>query len=98
MNVNINSVHFKTDRSLDNFIEKKIHKLSGFHEGVMGSEVTLKLDNSETRENKISEIRLLLKGEELFAKKQSRTFEEAVDLAVNALKKQIEKHKEKHYK
>jgi len=98
MNVNINSVHFKTDRNLDNFIEKKIHKLSGFHEGVMDSEVTLKLDNSETKENKISEIRLLLKGEELFAKKQSRTFEEAVDLAVNALKKQIEKHKERYSK
>ncbi len=98
MNVNINSVHFKTDRNLDNFIERKIQKLSGFHGGVMGSEVTLKLDNSETRENKVSEIRLLLKGEELFAKKQSRTFEEAVDLAVDALKKQIEKHKEKFNK
>lgn len=95
MNVNINSVHFKTDKNLDNFIEKKLHKLSGFHEGVMGSEVTLKLDNSETRKNKITEIRLLLKGEELYAKKQSKTFEEATDLAVDALKKQIEKHKQR---
>lgn len=98
MNVNINSVHFKTDRSLDNFIEKKLHKLSNFHEGVMGSEVILKLDHAENKKNKVSEIRLKLKGEELFAKKQSRTFEEAVDLTVDALKKQIEKHKERYNK
>jgi len=98
MNVNINSVHFKTDRNLDNFIEKKLQKLSNFHEGVMGSEVTLKLDHAENKKNKISEIRLKLKGEELFAKKQSHTFEEAVDLTVDALKKQIEKHKEKYNK
>lgn len=98
MNININSVHFKTDVKLDNFIEKKLQKLSGMHEGVMGSDVTLRVDNSETRENKVAEIKLMLRGEELFAKKQSKTFEEATDMAVDALKKQIEKHKERFKK
>jgi len=98
MNININSVHFKTDAKLDNFIEKKLQKLSALHEGVMGSDVILKLENSETRDNKIAEIKLMLKGEELFAKKQSKTFEEATDLAIDALKKQIEKHKERFKK
>ncbi len=93
MNVNIKSVHFRADKKLESFIEKKIQKLSGLHEGLMGSEVVLKLDNSDTRENKIAEIRLSLKGEELFAKKQSKTFEESTDQAVDALKKQIEKYK-----
>ncbi len=93
MKVNITSVHFKTDQKLENFIEKKISKLSGMIEGVMGSEVTLKLDNSETRDNKVAEIRLLIKGYDLYAKKQSSTFEHATDTAVDALKKQVEKYK-----
>jgi putative sigma-54 modulation protein len=93
MKVNITSVHFKTDRKLENFIEKKVSKLSGMIDGVMGSDVTLRLENSETGENKIAEIRLLIKGYDLYAKKQSKTFEEATDTAVSALRKQVEKYK-----
>lgn len=95
MKVNINSIHFKTDVKLENFIEKKVGKLSGMIENVIGSEVTLRVDNSEAKENKIAEIRLLIKGYDLYAKKQSKTFEEATDTAVSALKKQLEKHKGK---
>jgi putative sigma-54 modulation protein len=93
MKVNITSVHFKTDKKLENFIEKKIGKLTEMMEGVMGSEVTLKLEPSESNENKVAEIRLLIKGYDLYAKKQSRTFEQATDTAINALKKQLEKYK-----
>lgn len=95
MRVNITSVHFKADSKLENFIEKKVGKLSVMIEGVMGSEVTLKLANSETRENKIAEIRLLIKGYDLYAKKQSNTFEQATDTAIDALKKQLEKYKDR---
>ena len=98
MEVNINSVHFKTDRKLEDFIEKKVSKLSGMYEGVIGSEVTLKLENTEARDNKVAEIRLLIKGYDLYAKKQSKTFEEATDTAINALRKQLEKYKDKKRK
>ena len=93
MRVNITSVHFKTDRKLENFIEKKVGKLSGMIEGVMGSEVTLKLENSDTRDNKVAEIKILMKGYDLYAKKQSKTFEQATDTAVDALKKQLDRYK-----
>ncbi len=98
MNVNISSVHFKTDQKLENFIERKMGKLTNMFEEVVGSEVVLKLDKSDNRENKITEIKLNLKGYELFAKKQSKTFEEATDQAIEALKKQIEKHKDRFKK
>ena len=98
MNVNIKSVRFKADQKLEDFIEKKLQKLFGFHEQILDSDVVLKLDNSETRENKIAEIRLILKGEELFARKQSKSFEEAANQAIDALKKQIEKYKERFKK
>ncbi len=92
MKVNITSVHFKADKKLENFIEKKIVKLTGTTEGVIGSEVTLKLEPSESKDNKVAEIRLQIKGYDLYAKKQSRTFEQATDTAIAALKKQLEKY------
>jgi len=98
MKVNINAVHFKADGKLENFIERKIGKLSGMFEGVIGSEVTLKVEQSERKDNKIAEIRLLIKGYDLYAKKQSKTFEEATDTAIDALKKQLEKYKGRHKK
>lgn len=98
MKVNVKSVRFRADQKLEDFIEKKLQKFFGFHEQILDADVVLKLDNNEDRENKIAEIRLLLKGEELFAKKQSKSFEESVDQAINALKKQIDKYKEKFKK
>ena len=95
MKVNINSVHFKTDKKLDSFITEKVEKLSDLYDGIIGSEVTLRVNNNEDHDNKIAEIRLLVPGNDLFAKKQSKSFEEATDIAVDALRKQLSKHKEK---
>ncbi|MDP1622460.1 MAG: ribosome-associated translation inhibitor RaiA [Bacteroidales bacterium] len=95
MTVKINAVHFKADKKLEAFINEKLEKLHTFFEGVISSEVILKMDNSESRENKIAEVRLLIKGNDLFAKKEASTFEEAIDLAAGALRKQLVKHKDK---
>jgi putative sigma-54 modulation protein len=95
MKVNINSVHFKTDKKLDSFITEKVEKLSDMYAGIIGSEVTLRVNNGEDHDNKITEIRLLVPGNDLFAKKQSKSCEEATDIAVDALRKQLVRHKEK---
>ena len=52
-------------------------------------------DHDEERENKITEIKVEYPGGPLFARKQSKTFEEATDLVVAALKRQIVKQKDK---
>jgi putative sigma-54 modulation protein len=98
MKVNINSVHFKADKKLVTFIENKVDKLSLFYDGIIGGDVSLKVSNKADRENKIAEIRLNIRGYDLFAKKESNSFEEATDLAVDALKKQLTKHKQKERK
>lgn len=98
MKVMINSVHFKASSDLEGFITQKVEKVCSKYSEVIGAEVTLKLDNTDTPENKISDIRLMLKGEDLFASKQCKSFEEATDLAVDALKKQLEKYKGKFTK
>lgn len=95
MNLIINSVHFKADKKLEAFIHEKLEKLQQYFEGVLGGEVILKLENAENRENKIAEVRLQIKGYDLFAKKESSTFEGAIDLVTDALRKQLVKHKEK---
>ncbi|TVQ13550.1 MAG: ribosome-associated translation inhibitor RaiA [Bacteroidetes bacterium] len=95
MKVSISSLHFKADRKLEDFIREKVTKVSSLFDGVIGSDVTLKLDQSITNGNKIAEIRIQIPGNDLFAKKQAKTFEEAIDSAVDALKKQITRHKEK---
>ena len=98
MKININSVHFKTDTKLELFITEKLQKLANVYNDLIGSEVTLKLANVDNPDNKIIEIRLIVKGSDLFAKKQSKSFEEATDNAIDALKKQLIRHKEKFKK
>jgi putative sigma-54 modulation protein len=95
MKVIISSVHFKSDAKLEDFIREKITKVSSLFDGVISSEVTLKVDQSTTQENKIADVRIIIPGNDLFAKKQAKTFEEAIDNVVDALKKQITRHKEK---
>lgn len=95
MTINIQSVHFTADKKLLDFITEKVEKLGTYYDGIINSEVTLRLDKSSTSDNKIAEIKMLGKGQEFFAKKQCESFEEATDLACEALKTQIKKHKEK---
>ena len=91
----INSVRFKADQKLEEFITKKVEKVCSKYGEVISAEVNLKLDNTDEPENKIADIRLVLKGDDLFASKQSKSFEESVDLSIDALKKQLEKYKGK---
>ncbi len=95
MNIQIHSVRFDADKRLIDFVHSKLDKLIHFSDDIVNAEVFLRLDKDEDRENKISEIRLELPGGPLFAKKQSKSFEEATDDTIDALKKQITKHKEK---
>ena len=95
MNIQIHSVRFDADKKLIDFVHLKLDKLTQFSEDIVNAEVYLRLDKDQDRENKISEIRLELPGGPLFAKKQSKTFEEATDDTIDALKKQITKHKQK---
>lgn len=95
MNITINSVHFKADQKLEAFIQSKVEKLSGLFDGIIGTDVILKLEKIDSPENKIAEVKLLIRGNDLYARKQCKTFEEAADQAIEALRKQLEKHKEK---
>ncbi len=93
--VNIQSIGFVADVKLETFIQSKVDKLLKLDDDVVGVEVFLRLEKSTTAENKVVEIILDLKGADLFAKKQSQSFEESTDMVLEALRRQLVKHKEK---
>ncbi len=95
MDIKIHSVRFDADIKLTDFIKNKVGKLIQFNDDIIAAEVFLRLENSQDMENKIAEIKLDIPGNNLFAKKQSKSFEEATDLAVDALRKQVTKKKAK---
>lgn len=95
MDIQVHSVHFTADKKLIGFVNDKVNKLEVFFDNIIAGEVFLRLDKSSDKENKIAEVKLLIPGKELFAKKQCKSFEEAADLAVEALRKQVKREKEK---
>ena len=95
MNIQIHSVKFDADRKLLKFIDQKVNKLRQFSNDIIAVEVFLRLAKDQEKENKLVEIRVEYPRGPLFAKKQSKTFEEATDNVIEALKKQITKQKEK---
>jgi len=96
MEVKINSVHFTADQKLVDFVNKKVSKLDTFFDGIISAEVTMKVLKPETANNKVSELKISIPANGyLFAKKQADTFEEATDLAIDAVRKQLDKYKEK---
>lgn len=95
MNIKIHSVHFDADKKLVEFVESKVQKLTQYDEKILGAEIFLRLEKNQNAENKIAEIKLSITPNELFAKRQCKTFEEATDLTVEALKRQLVKQKAK---
>jgi putative sigma-54 modulation protein len=95
MTTKIQSLHFDADKKLLEFVQERVDKLTQYYDGIITSDVILRIDKSSDTENKIAEIRLHLPGNDLFAKKQCKSFEEAIDTSLDALKAQVQKHKEK---
>ncbi|MFW5805379.1 MAG: ribosome hibernation-promoting factor, HPF/YfiA family [Bacteroidales bacterium] len=96
MNINVRSLKFDADRKLVDFINEKMEKLSKVAPDIIAADVTLKVENGSDLENKFVEIKIEIpKNDDIFAKKQAKSFEEAVDLNYQALRRQLKKFKEK---
>ena len=95
MEVRIQAIHFDASEQLQAFIQKKAAKLEKFYDDIKKVEVTLKVVKPETAANKEASVKVLVKNDELYANKVCDTFEESVDLCMDALNKQLVKYKEK---
>ncbi len=97
MEIRIQAIHFDASEKLEKFIQKKkVSKLEQYYDGIIAVEVSLKVVKPETAQNKEAGIKVLVpRNEDMFSCKVADTFEEAVDMAVEALVKQLLKTKEK---
>ena len=106
MEVRINPVGFSVSSQLEDFIQKKLLKLDKYNDAILDIDVTLKLEKDENLENKVVEVNVGIKGQDVFAKKNAKKFEDAVvdcvdiledavDELYDVIKRQLVKIKEK---
>ena len=95
MDVRIQSIHFDASEQLQVFIQKKVAKLEKYYDDIKKVEVSLKVVKPETAENKEAGVKVIVPNGDFYASKICDTFEEAIDLSVEAVEKQLVKYKEK---
>lgn len=95
MELRIQAIHFDASEKLVNFINKKVDKLTRRCASATAIDVTLKVIKPETSLNKEAVIKVSVPQDELVATKIADTFEEAIDLCLEAIERQLEKVKEK---
>jgi putative sigma-54 modulation protein len=96
MDVKIQTHHFDADSKLVSYVEKKLSKLTQFHERITKVDVFLKLDNVAHKiKDKIAEIKVHIPKHEFFVKHSSKSFEESFDFALDSVITQMKRKKEK---
>jgi putative sigma-54 modulation protein len=98
MKLRIQSINFDATTTLESYINKKSMKLEKFFDEILNLEVYLKVVKPETATNKEAEIKVSIPNVDFFASKTCDSFEEAVDLTLDAVEKQMRKYKEKSTK
>jgi putative sigma-54 modulation protein len=95
MDIQIESLHFEANNELQSFIIDKVEKLDQVYSRIENCRIILKLDHSDKRKNKIVELIVNIPQLRLFAMEQDESFELAAVQAVDYMKKQLVKHKER---
>ncbi|WP_149242084.1 ribosome hibernation-promoting factor, HPF/YfiA family [Dyadobacter sp. 32] len=97
MRLQMQAIHFDADPKLLTFIQQKLDKLDTFYDRITSGEVFLRLDKSDNAKlhTKLIEVKLYVPGGTMFVSEKGTTFEEATDLAVDTLKMQVKKFKDK---
>ncbi len=96
MELRIQGIHFDVSEKLTAFINKKIERLTRKYPAIDYVDVNLTVVKPETAKNKQTVIKVIIPhaGEQV-ATKIADTFEEGIDLALEALERQLEKGKDK---
>lgn len=89
MKITIQTRGFKATKKLLSFITKKLNKLDELNNTIVEGHVVFRLDKSDVQENKICEIKLAVPGNDLFASRQTQSFEESASKVIRALKRQL---------
>lgn len=94
MTVRINAVHFEIAERLTEFVNKKTQRLARRYPDISEFDVTFKLIKPEAAMNKEATVKISMPGANgMFGNKIADTFEEAFDTALEAVERQLDKHK-----
>ena len=95
MDIKIQSLKFDASKQLIEFIEKKLSRLERFAENPTGVDVVLRLEKDDEKGNKVALVTLHVPGGDILTEQRARTFEEAIDEALDVIKRHIDKRKDK---
>ena len=96
MEVKIKAIHFDIAEKLEQFINKKAERLARKNEDITNFDVSLKVVKPETAMNKEAIIKIIVpQHDDIVASKTADTFEEAIDMCLEAIERQLEKKKGK---
>lgn len=93
MEVRIQDIRFSMSDKLRAFVEKKIERLARRYDTINLFDVTMTLVRPETANNKEVRIHASVPGSDLISTKTADTFEEAFDVAIEGIERQLERRK-----
>ena len=96
MDIKIQSIHFDATEKLQEFIGKKVARHEQSWEDMKSVEIQLKVVKPATAQNKEASLSVAVPGTTLYVEKTADTFEESIDLCVDAMKVQLTRFKEKN--
>ena len=98
MKINIQTLSFHASPHLIEFAENKINKITHYNDMVMEAQLTLKVDRSGAKNNKVCDIRLVVPGNDIYASKRRDSFEAAILEAIEAVKQPLLRWKKQNEK
>jgi len=95
MKIHIQSIDCSPRQDLLDLVNEKLTKLDHFSDRILEGKVVLRVEKADKRDNKVVEIRLVIPGHDIFVKKNSESFEEALQKAYDVLQREVKEWKEK---
>lgn len=96
MDINFEYNDVKASAELETVVREKLNKLADKYEFLIKADVFFKLENTPTNQTgKISEIKLSMPGPNLFAESSKENFQISFADALEKVRRQVEKRKDK---
>jgi len=96
MKIHIQSIDCSPRQDLLDLVHEKLTKLDHFSDRILEAKVVLRIEKADKRDNKVVEVRLVIPGDDIFVKKNSESFEEALQKVYDVLQREVKEWKEKN--
>lgn len=93
MRIYIQVINATIKNNLRQLLRRRVLKLETYGTNIIAADVTLKKDSADKEIGYHAEIRLSIKGYDLFGKAKGGNFEEALNIVVESLRKRLRKKK-----